>query len=205
MKHTYRWVMGTVLFLLVLTGETVQAAENSFNVTASSSQNYTINGVFDPDLTLVRGFTYTFNISVSPIHPFLINSVQGTGIGNAYNDGVTGNGTFNGTITFNVPTDAPSLLYYNCVNHVNMTGLLNIIDPPVVEIVDGTLGTNVVLQSTGSDALNLRVQTVSNFIDGSWQDAVIQANTFADGTNTTEIALPAGRTGFFRIQQGFFE
>jgi hypothetical protein len=52
--------------------------------------------------------------------------VQGTGTANAYSNGVTGNGT--NTVTFVVPADAPSTLYYNCSIHAAMTGAIHIVD-----------------------------------------------------------------------------
>jgi len=49
-----------------------------------------------------------------------------TGTGNAYNSGVTNNGIDNGTITFVVPYDAPSTLYYICQFHSGMAGTINV-------------------------------------------------------------------------------
>lgn len=182
---------------------TARAATDEFNVTASSSLNYTINGESDPTLTLVRGFSYTFNINASS-HPFWIKMAQGTGTGNAYNDGVTNNGENVGVITFDVPNDAPDTLYYNCQFHSGMTAPINIIDPPVIVITDGNVGTNVTLVSTGTDALNLNVLVNTDLTNNVWTDATIQDNIYADGTNTTQVALPAGDAAFFQVQQGFF-
>jgi len=72
------------------------AAPNTFNVTNNGSGNYVINGQSNPTLSITEGQTYTFNISATG-HPFWINTVNSTGTGNAYNDGVTNNGTANGT------------------------------------------------------------------------------------------------------------
>ena len=83
----------------------------------------------NPTLTLVEGETYTFNIQALG-HPFWIKTVISTGTENAYNSGVTNNGIANGTITFTVPYDAPSTLYYNCQFHSSMAGKINIIDVP---------------------------------------------------------------------------
>jgi plastocyanin len=102
---------------------------NTFNVTASGFSYYLINGQSDPTLTLTEGQTYTFNVNASG-HPFWIKTVNSTGTGNSYNSGVTNNGTDNGTITFVVPYDAPSTLYYNCQFHSSMAGIINIIDVP---------------------------------------------------------------------------
>lgn len=103
-----------------------------YDVTNSGASAYIFNGegltdASNPDFTFTRGETYIFNVN-SPGHPFYINSVQGTGTSNAYNNGVTNNGAVNGTITFIVPDDAPDTLYYNCEFHGSMTGIINIVD-----------------------------------------------------------------------------
>ena len=81
----------------------------------------------DPTLTLVRGKTYEFDVTAGG-HPFLIKTIQGTGSSNQYNEGITNNGVSNGKLTFTVPNDAPSTLYYNCQFHGSMTGTINIVD-----------------------------------------------------------------------------
>jgi len=93
--------------------------------------NYRINQDSNPNptLTLMEGETYTFNINALG-HPFWIKTVRSTGTENAYSSGVTNNGIANGTITFTVPYDAPSTLYYNCQVHSSMGGIINIIDVP---------------------------------------------------------------------------
>jgi len=100
-------------------------ALNTFNVTNDGSGNYVINGESNPTLNVNEGQTYTFNISAIG-HPFWIKTVNSIGTGNAYNDGVTSNGIDNGTITFVVPYDAPSTLYYNCEFHSSMAGIINV-------------------------------------------------------------------------------
>ena len=110
----------------------ISNSEPSFTVTAPDSGRYSYTGsgftaaTDNPTLYLYRGFTYHFIIN-SPGHPFYINSVNGTGTGNAYNDGVTNNGTESGTIAFMVPMNAPSTLYYNCQYHGAMNGTINIV------------------------------------------------------------------------------
>ena len=99
----------------------------TYTVTNNGASDYVFNGVLDPTLTLRRGTTYTFNLSVSG-HPFYIKTVQGAGTGNAYNDGVTTNGAETGVFTFAVPMTAPNTLYYNCSPHAAMTGTINIIN-----------------------------------------------------------------------------
>lgn len=69
----------------------------------------------NPNLTLKRGQTYTFNVNTANEHPFVISSDTNA---TAYSDGVTGaNNVSSGTITFTVPVDAPATLYYRCSIH----------------------------------------------------------------------------------------
>lgn len=111
-------------------GET--AEDQNFTVTNNGATSYIFNSddvenVENTDLTLKRGETYTFAVNASG-HPFFIKSVQGNTNANAYNSGVTNNGTQDGTVTFIVPADAPDTLFYNCQFHASMTGTFNIID-----------------------------------------------------------------------------
>ncbi len=178
-----------------------QAATNVFHVTGGNGINYTIDGASDPALTLVRGITYEFQISVSASHPFFIQTVAGAN----YNDGVSGTqGETSGSIFFTVPTNAPNPLKYQCGNHAGMTGPLNIVDPPIVSIKDFSVGTNVVIQSTGTNILNLSILTSTNLTTSTWIPASIQSNLYGNGTNTTQVALPSGEAVFFQVQQGFF-
>ena len=101
----------------------------TYSVTNSGSGAYLIDGQPNPTLSVIEGQIYTFNITASG-HPFWIKTVSSTGTGNQYNIGVTNNGTDNGTITFTVPYDAPSTLYYNCQFHIAMAGTISVIDVP---------------------------------------------------------------------------
>ncbi|MEJ2163263.1 MAG: hypothetical protein P8X60_08100, partial [Robiginitalea sp.] len=110
----------------------VNTSSLEFDVTNIGASSYVFNSddltdEENPNITLKRGSRYTFRIN-APGHPFFINSVQGTSDTNAYNDGVTNNGTESGTITFEVPADAPDTLFYNCEFHASMTGIFTIED-----------------------------------------------------------------------------
>jgi hypothetical protein len=97
----------------------------TFAVTNVGAGAYSIDGNSNPTLNLVRGNTYTFNVNATG-HPFWIKTAAVTGTGSAYNDGVTNNGVAVGTISFTVPNDAPSTLYYICQIHSSMQGVLSI-------------------------------------------------------------------------------
>jgi hypothetical protein len=97
----------------------------TFAVTNVGAGAYSIDGNSNPTLNLVRGNTYTFSVNASG-HPFWIKTAAVTGTSSAYNDGVTNNGVAVGTISFTVPNDAPSTLYYICQIHSSMQGVLSI-------------------------------------------------------------------------------
>ena len=99
-----------------------------FNVGFSEAGKYDINGDKNPTITLVRGSTYTFQNTVSVYHPLYIQT-QGNGYSQdlSYNDGITGSGT--SVVTFTVRQDSPDILYYQCLYHQSMYGMINIINP----------------------------------------------------------------------------
>jgi hypothetical protein len=110
----------------------VQAQTTNFNVTNVDMSGYEIDGVFNPALTLTRGRTYTFTVTATAAHPFYIKTVQGVGTANQYNNGVTGQGANSGSIlTFVVPLDAPTTLWYQCSNHSVMSNTITLINSPV--------------------------------------------------------------------------
>ena len=101
------------------------------DVTVSSMKFY-IDSILQADVTLYRGFTYTFEQSASSnsAHPLRLSTTSdGThGGGTQYTDGVTytGNQGSNGLLPFTVPLDAPDTLYYYCQNHGNMGGEISV-------------------------------------------------------------------------------
>ena len=79
----------------------------------------------NPTLYLTRGKNYRFSVNASG-HPFYIKTVNSTGTGNAYDDGVDNNGAAVGIITFKVPYNAPDILHYNCSIHSGMHGEIRV-------------------------------------------------------------------------------
>jgi hypothetical protein len=94
----------------------------TFKVTASGGKYY-IDGTQSKSLNLKKGYTYYFDSSDSSTnsHPFYIGTTSGGGnYTGEYNSGVTSSRTTTGTLTFIVPSDSPTTLYYNCGNHSGM-------------------------------------------------------------------------------------
>ena len=98
---------------------------------ADGSTNYTFTGpgftasAADPDIYLIRGQQYKFTNNLGA-HPFRIQTTVNGSTGTQYNNGVTNNDVSSGTLTFNVPMEAPEVLYYQCTSHANMGGVIYI-------------------------------------------------------------------------------
>ena len=102
----------------------------NYDVTNMDDSAYIFNGnglmgAQNPNLTFIRGNTYILNLNVTG-EPFYIKTIQGNGISNSYNDGVSGNGNETGTLEFTVPDNAPDNLFYNSEFSSTMTGSISI-------------------------------------------------------------------------------
>ena len=100
----------------------------TFTVTESSSKYY-IDGILTKSLTLNKGYTYFFDSTDSTTNnqPLFIGTTStGGSYTSEYTSGVTNSRTTTETLTFIVPSDSPSILYYNCGNHASMGGTITI-------------------------------------------------------------------------------
>ena len=101
---------------------TVLAGQTTYTVTVASGVFY-IDGVSNPTLNLIRGYTYIFDQSnnTNNNHPLAFKDASG----NAYTTGVTVNGTAGqagANVTFVVASNAPASLRYYCTVHGNSMG-----------------------------------------------------------------------------------
>ena len=133
--YTFSGVAGNNPTLDLVRGGTYtfQVAQNqketvNYRVTNSGTSSYLIDQLPNPTLTLARGNTYVFNLTLNAPYPFWIKNAVVQGTGNAYNSGVTRNGSVTGLVTFTVPQDAPDTLYYVCENQTNLHGTFNIVN-----------------------------------------------------------------------------
>ena len=102
----------------------------SFTLTVSSGKYY-LDGSSNPSLKLKRGYVYYFDAtdSTTSSHPLLLStSSSGGNTSGEYTNGVSNSQTENGTLTFQVPSDAPSTLYYIFAYHSGMGGEIAISD-----------------------------------------------------------------------------
>lgn len=118
-----------------------QAAEYDFTVTATTKDashpffgkggplGFVVNGVQGRPLVVVRGRTYRFKVSTGIMHDFYL-STDSLGWGTAtLTDGVSGNFTFKGVVTFKPTAATPDLVYYACRNHKYMGGEIHVVNP----------------------------------------------------------------------------
>jgi hypothetical protein len=117
-RLSFATILAIVLFALP-----AQAAD--FTVTPLCCATWIINGQSSPPLSLVRGKTYAFDVN-APDHPFFIKTAPVNGNGSTWDEGVTNNGLETGTLSFTVPADAPSTLFYQCGIHSAMTGTIQV-------------------------------------------------------------------------------
>ena len=100
------------------------AAENiAVTVVNDGGNKFAFNGVTAPAITLVKGFTYTFDVSASSVsgHPLAFKDSGG----NAYTTGVTVNGTAGSSganVVIAVPTTGTMPARYYCTTHGNGMG-----------------------------------------------------------------------------------
>jgi len=186
---------GTVSILITLSCTLPAAFGADFTVTTPGGQfAFNINGADSPSLTLVRGRTYTFAVATSSIHPFRVNSA-----------GVVNNNRTSGTLTYTVPTTGANFTYDCTVHGASMRGTILTVappPPPTVRILNISVGTNILLRSTGTNNFTVMPEYTTNLISTNWFALTVQTNRFADGTNDTICGLPqgAGNAVFIRIK-----
>jgi len=154
---------------------TVEGVDETDNV----AYLFTPNGLTrNPTLKLFRGQTYNFEIN-APGHPFSIKSARSGGSNDRYVKGVTGIAVQEGIITFEVPLDAPNVLFYVSENSVDTGGVFQILDieeNTVIDLNADFLGKKEYIIPNGT-AEGLRV---SNGMKVRFGGEVIPSN-YADG------------------------
>ena len=159
----------------------IDAAISVWTLGASGTNHYTFTGpgnlsaTNDPTLNLIRGQKYTFK-NRSGGHPFRIQSTVNGSAGTQYNTGVTNNDGGDGTnILFDVPYDAPAVLYYQCTAHNNMGGAMYISGSGY----ETKIGTGITFGSAGVCTFANGSTTVNSLHFGSPAELKI----YHDGSN----------------------
>jgi hypothetical protein len=110
--------------------------KRAYTITNINNSSYAFDGVAgNPTIKLFRGETYKFYVSASEAtgpnnYPLFIRTQPISGITDAYDygNGVINNGDSVGNITFEVPYNAPSKLYYVAENSQDMVGTFDIVN-----------------------------------------------------------------------------
>lgn len=193
-RFSLAWISVACLSIFAVS---VRAAD--FTVSAPELQYFfTFNGGTTPNpvITLVRGATYIFLINASAIHPFYISPEAG----------VENNDTYQGTATLRVPTNAVNgAIQYFCTCHA-FGNAFQFVDPPnspaapTIQIVGLTVGTNLVLTSTGTNNWTTIPEYSTNLSTTNWYALTVQTNRFFNGTNQTICGRPPENAVFLRVR-----
>ena len=137
------------------------ASTYTVDLTLAGNDNaflFTPNGLsLNPTLKLYRGHTYTFEIN-SPGNPFSFKTTRMPGSADRYIiSGIDNYAVENGTITFTVPNDAPSVLYYQSESDVNISGIVEvytITDATYLDVESDILGKSSYTLTNGTALSN---------------------------------------------------
>ena len=172
---------------------------------SGSSYRFTGPGVVstddNPNIYLVRGQRYIFKVNASG-HPFYIKTEAGTGTGNQYTDGVTGNGAQSGNITFNVQHDAPPQLKYQCSAHGSMVGNIYIVGGP--QVISGIVtATTFVGNLTGNPTGTLQTAAQPNITSvGTLSALTVSGNINVTSSDPTIVFVDSDNNPDFDIKAG---
>jgi len=175
-------------------------ATKTFVVTVSG--NYFIDGVERALLELQRGQTYIFDMSdgSNTGHP-LAFSTAFTGSSSSYTTGVVSNhgtvasGSAGSKVTFSVPLDAPSSIYYYCTQHgsgMGSTGTASSISAAVELVVTGRVVAtgNVTAGSFLGDGSELTALNAANITTGTLDAARVPTpTTFTTATFSGDVTV----------------
>jgi hypothetical protein len=143
----------------------------------------------NPTITLARSSSWTFGLTLPALGFYIYSALPATlySTGLTHSDGVAAadaQGKLSGTLTFNVPLDAPDTLYYGNVNG-EIYGTFNIVDPvgrfstiDVNSIVNATSSTTGSLQSAGGASVEKDF-----FIGGSLNIAGVGISELSSSSN----------------------
>ena len=161
-----------------LTNLPSSGGSTEWTITSNGSSDYRFAGTGfdgtenDPTIYLTRGEEYKFINNSGGSHPFQIRTAIN---GSAYNDGITNNGTSNGTLTWDVQMDAPNILYYQCTSHSGMVGKIYIGNSGSSIDIDGHIETDT-LNASG-------IATAASFVkSGGTSSEFLKADGSVDSS-----------------------
>lgn len=160
----------------------LESTTSTFTV-VSQDQGDTVAYVFTPDgltvnprLTLYKGIKYRFEIAATG-KPFCIKTQPTVGDSFFYNTGVSAQEVEDGVIEFEVPYEAPDLLYYIDNTDPDTAGMIDIRsieESAFLDVEAEIVGKKTFTSSTGIEFLNgLKIKfsgqvTPSKYAEGFW-------------------------------------
>ena len=134
---------------------------SAFNITSIDNGNnlsYVVNGNLtqNPTIELFKGQTYTFVVSATDM-PFTIRTERSLDADTVYELGITNQNIEEGTVTFTVPLNAPTRLYYQNSNNINSGGIIRIAEvdeATAIDVEQEILGKASYTSSKGVELLN---------------------------------------------------
>jgi hypothetical protein len=110
----------------------------------------------NPVIKLYRGQTYTFIVD-SAGNPFSIKTARTLEPADTYTSGVTNNNVTQGILTFTVPVNSPSILYYQSGTDLNLGGVFEVFsidEDSYIDIETDILGKTTYTLSDGTQLSN---------------------------------------------------
>lgn len=122
----------------------------------SDSKSLFVDGIEGLRISLVRGFTYQFNVDLGNNEKFYFSEklLDETPFSNEYTAGVTNSRVEQGILQFTVPSSCPDRLYYQCSSTDSYGGVVDIVDLQIDEIIAFPLESSIT--PTFSTDLTLR-------------------------------------------------
>ena len=140
-----------------------QSADVTSTYTVTSIDNgnnlaYVVNGNLtqNPTIELYKGQTYTFDISATDM-PFTIRTERSLDADTIYTTGITNSDIESGILTFTVPLNAPTRLYYQNSNNINSGGIIRIAEvdeATEINVDQEIVGKSFYTTSKGVELLN---------------------------------------------------
>jgi len=166
------------------TVDLVQVGEDSQYV-------FTPNGFTpNPVLKLYRGQTYTFEIN-SPGNAFSFKLSRSTGKIDRYlESGIDNFGVQQGTITWTIADDAPTMIYYQSENDINLGGVIEIFDidqNTYIDVSSDVLGKKTYKLNNGTSLTNgMKVNFGGNVTPSTYATG----NYYVEGVGTAIRLVP---------------
>jgi hypothetical protein len=134
---------------------------------------------------------------------FLVRNISGTKV-DLVSPGVQNNDISKGTITYTVPAVASNYTYI-CSIHGFGGRILTVAPPsppppPKIRLLSLSLGSNLVLRSTGTNTWSVNPEYSTNLSTTNWYALTVLSNRFYSGTNETICGRPPSKDAFIRIR-----